>query len=360
MHNGVAHPRLRLDSTKTLITDHLIRIHISKDSIPRPGAGSSDKLIHKSGFSQLAILESGTHLPRKMAASIPKKQKRRRLSKSSKPENIVREQENIDPRSKEQPSTPYSKVPISQKTISPPSKVLHIDGCSIPRTDSSLYFITFTGCKHHGFHMLSKNPIQDTFASSLKFFSPTSATPVEVTQMYTFDKPCLECNPKASIPLENPRNSILAFSGKPLENSEEPFLASLEKSEKWVVSWPMVAPTVPDAIRRFGKFDFEDDQDQAQGEHERTMDGSDRANSLRSYKMTELIPLYVEDLRTPADHVDTPVEHSATPAEDLGVRAKGCGTRAKDLCTRPTDLGTPAKKTKARRRWRKVRIVSRL
>ena len=286
-----------------------------------------------------------------MAPSVSKNQGRRRLSKSSKPENILREKENIDPRSKEQSPTSSVKVPIQKITITPPSSVLHVDGCSIPRTEDSLYFISFSGCKHIGFHRQSKDPNRK-FRSELEFYSPTSPTPVKVSETYFFDKPCLNCNPKASIPHENPKES---------------FVASLEKSEKWTVSWPLVEPLVPDAIRRFGKFDFEDEQYQVQSKDERKVDGSDRAVSLRSYATTELQLLYVEDLRTPAealstpaDHVDTPVEHSATPAEDLGVRAKGCGTRAKDLGTRAKDLGTPAKKTKARRRWRKVRIVSRL
>ena len=267
-----------------------------------------------------------------MAPPVSKKQRRRRLSKSSKPENLPREQENIDPRSKGQSPTSSVSMTIPQITITPPSQVLQIDGYSMPRTDNSLYFISFSGCGHEGFHILSKNSLKDTFASSLKYFSPSTATPVEVTEMYAFDKPCPKCNRKASIPLENVEESFPAFSSMPLKSPNESMLAFLERSEKWVVSWPEVQPMVPNAIRRFGKFDFEDEGGEAQSKHESEVEGSNRAASLRSYKSTELRPIYVEDLRIPT-------EDSSTPAKKLGA---------------------PAKKGKARRRWRKVRMVSRL
>ena len=301
--------------------------------------------MQRAGLSHLASLESSLRPPGKMARSVPKKQGRRRLSKSSQPEGFSEEKENIDPRSKEQQRTPPVSVPIPQIKVTPASKVLGIDGCSIAPTDNSLYFITFTRCKHQGFHILSKNPTQDKFSSSLKFFSPSTPTSVQVPEMYIFDKPCPECNPIASVPLENIRESILAFSNMPLQHPEGSFLASLEKSEKWAVSWPVVQPMVPDPIRRFGKFNFEDDQDQAQGKHERKADGSDRPPCLRSYKTTALMPIYVEDFRTPAPGLTTPGEDLGTPPNDLGEPAE--------------DLGLPAKKSKVRRRWRKVRMISR-
>lgn len=277
-----------------------------------------------------------------MAPSVSKKQGRRRLSKCSKPEKFLREQENIDTRSKEQSPTPPVSVSIPRITITPPSSVLQIDSCSPP---VFLYSILFSGCPDMAFYTQSTDPNR-IFMSELEPFAPTSSTPIKIVETYIFDKPCPGCNhQKARIVNENPKRSFFAFPSTPLKMPDDAFLASLEKLEKWVVSWPVVESTIPDAIRRFGKFDFEDDQDGAQAENENVVDGRDRATSLRSYKMTELMPFYVEDLRPPKKDLSTPEEDLGAPEGDLDTPAK--------------ESGTPAKKSKARRRWRKVRMVSR-
>ena len=184
-----------------------------------------------------------------------------------------------------------------------------------------------------------------TFESELEPYALSSAIPIKIVETYIFDKPCPGCNPTISRILNENPMTILASPTMPFNNPKESFLASLLMSDLWAVSWPLVQSLVPASIRRFGKFDFEDDQDQVQGKHEKKADGSNRATCLRAYKATELMPIYLEDLRTPVQDLSTLGEDLDAPAKDLGTSTK--------------ELGTPARKSKARRRWRKVRMVGR-
>ena len=116
--------------------------------------------------------------------------------------------------------------------------------------------------------------------STLRPVALDTASPVSVEEMYIFHRLCPMCNPKARILDEAPESS---------------FVKALKGGERWEVCQPVVEAAIPDAIRRFGRFDFEVEEDLA-GEEKRAMvGGKNRTASGEWKKMSESRPVYVED-----------------------------------------------------------------
>ena len=71
------------------------------------------------------------------------------------------------------------------------------------------------------------------------------------------------------------------------ELPESSFVKTLKRQPRWRVSLPVVETTVPESIRRFGKFDFEVERD---GEEK------DRAASTTFHQLKGTLPVYIEEV----------------------------------------------------------------
>ena len=91
--------------------------------------------------------------------------------------------------------------------------------------------------------------------------------------MYIFDRPCPGCSHRKARVLD--------------ELPESSFVKTLKRQPRWSVSLPVVETTVPESIRRFGKFDFEVEQ----GREEK-----DRAASKSFNKLKGTLPVYIEEV----------------------------------------------------------------
>lgn len=91
--------------------------------------------------------------------------------------------------------------------------------------------------------------------------------------MYIFDRPCPGCSHRKARVLD--------------ELPESSFVKTLKRQPRWRVSLPVVETTVPESIRRFGRFGFEVEQ----GREEK-----DGAASTTFHKLKGTLPVYIEEV----------------------------------------------------------------
>lgn len=113
------------------------------------------------------------------------------------------------------------------------------------------------------------------FVSALSFVSPSSSTPIPVEEMYNFDWPCPNCDKNAKVLDELPDSSVVE---------------RLKCQSRWKVYFPDVETTVPDSIRRLGKFDWEIDEDHKSENH-----------TAASHKAADRRPVYVLEIESAAE-----------------------------------------------------------
>ena len=167
-------------------------------------------------------------------------------------------------------------TPKPKPIISLPSGFVHNDGLSKVRAEPGrLHYITFSTCDHHGFYRTGEKNSDIPFVSALRFESPSSPTPIAVDEMYKFDRSCPECDKKAKMLDESANSSVVE---------------TLKCQPRWNVYFPDVETTVPDAIRRYGKFYFEIDQDRKSENHTAT-----------PHKAADRRPVYVLDIESAAE-----------------------------------------------------------
>ena len=164
----------------------------------------------------------------------------------------------------------------SKPVISSPSGFIHNDGLSNFQAESGrLYFIMFLTCRHWGFYTTGEFTPGMPFLSALSFVSPSSSTPIPVEEMYIFHRPCPECDTNAKVLDELPDSSVVE---------------RLKCQSRWEVYFPDVETTVPDSIRRLGKFDWEVDEDHKSENH-----------TAASHKTVNRRPVYVLKIESAAE-----------------------------------------------------------
>ena len=156
-------------------------------------------------------------------------------------------------------------------TISAPGTFIHTESGFKSHLERSLHFIIFLGCGHNGFYTTGTPSLGVAFVSTLRLVDSSSSTPVAIEQIFIFDKACPGCDARGRI-LDEPQESS--------------FVRALDRHQRWDVSFPEVQNTVPDAVRRFGRFSFEEE----------------RAHGGRcptKYVVTDRRPVYVEEVLPP-------------------------------------------------------------
>ena len=126
---------------------------------------------------------------------------------------------------------------------------------------------------HNGFYSTGTFTFDAAFVSALRPISPSSTSPVAVEEMYIFDRPCPGCSDRKARVLD--------------ELPESSFVKTLRRQPRWRVSLPVVETTLPESIRRFGKFDFEVEQGR---------EGRDTAASKTFHKLKGTMPVYIEEV----------------------------------------------------------------
>ncbi|KAL8788298.1 MAG: hypothetical protein Q9195_007354 [Heterodermia aff. obscurata] len=157
-------------------------------------------------------------------------------------------------------------------TVSTPSGFSH-NGLSKFEARPNLHFILFLTCSHNGFYSTGTFTFDAAFVSALRPVSPSSSSPVAVEEMYIFDRPCPGCSHRKARVLD--------------ELPESSFVKTLKRQPRWRVSLPIVETTIPESIRRFGKFDFEVEQ----GGEEK-----DRGASTTFPRPKGTLPVYIEEV----------------------------------------------------------------
>ncbi|KAG7008216.1 hypothetical protein G7Y79_00006g018360 [Physcia stellaris] len=160
--------------------------------------------------------------------------------------------------------------------ISSPSGFIHNDGLSNFQAEPSrLYCIMFLACDDWGFYSTGKSTPGMPFVSALNFVSPSSTTPIPVEEMYIFERPCPKCDKNVKVLDELPDSSVIE---------------RLKCQSRWKVYYPDVETTVPDSIRRLGKFDWEMEEDHKSESH-----------MAASHKAAERRPVYVLEMESAAE-----------------------------------------------------------
>ena len=126
---------------------------------------------------------------------------------------------------------------------------------------------------HNGFCGTGTFTFDAAFVSALRPVSPSSSSPVAVEEIYIFDRPCPGCSDRKARVLD--------------ESPESSFVKTLKCQPRWRVSLPDVETTVPKSIRRFGRFEFEVEQNRK---------GKDRAAATTFHNLKGTLPIYIEEV----------------------------------------------------------------